>query len=169
VDELDRLLELYRTRPSAPALWKLDVLMDLEPLRDARILRFLLQVLLDSREPSKVRIAVVWHLRVSVRACGSRNCVAEAFVRLLEDRASPELRLAAALALSDFVDVGNLCSVLGPLARDTAEPLDFRYCVFSSVERAGPSDEAVVLMRHLSTDPVLGSAAHAVLSRWKHG
>jgi hypothetical protein len=167
MDEFDQLLDMYRARPSAPALWKLDLLMDLERVRDPRILPFLLDVLLDPFEPLQVRLQVVRHIRDAGRVAEGRGSVAEALTRLVADRSNPELRLAAALALTEFADVTGVLSRLGAVARDTGQPLDLRYCAFTSVERAGPSTEVARLVRHLSTDPLLGSAARAALTRWR--
>jgi hypothetical protein len=168
-DELDDLLQVYRARSSAPAFWKLDVLMDLERLTDPRVLPFLLEVLVDAKEPSQVRTRIVRHLREAARVAEDRRSVAEALTGLVADRSSAELRLAAALALTDFADVGHVPSVLGELAQDPAEPPALRYCAFTSVERAGPNAEVALLMQQLSADPLLGSAAQAVLTRWQGG
>jgi hypothetical protein len=167
MDELEHLLQVYQARPTAPASWKLDVLLDLEPLRDPRILPFLLQLLLDGQQPSEVRIRVVRHLRDARRVGEARGSVAEALTRVVADRFSPDLRLAAVLALTEFTEVAGVVSVLGALAGDRAEPPDLRYCAFTSLERPAPSSEVAILMQHLSTDHLLGGAARALLTRWQ--
>src|SRR4051794_20782170 len=47
MDELQRLVDVYRTRGSASVKSKLDVLIDLERVRDPRVVPFLLKVLGD--------------------------------------------------------------------------------------------------------------------------
>jgi hypothetical protein len=63
MDELDCLANAYRARASASVKSKLDVLMKLEGVRDARVVPFLLTVLKDRRENGQVRIYVDKHLR----------------------------------------------------------------------------------------------------------
>jgi hypothetical protein len=167
MDELELLLHVYRARPTAPALWKLDVLMDLEPLSDPRILPFLLQVLVDHREPAEVRARVLRHLREAPRAAEARFGVAEALTRVIGDRSRPELRLAAVLALTDFTDVAGVASMLGSMAREATESMDVRYCALSALEYAAPTSELTDLMRRVSSDRLLGGAAGALLTKWQ--
>jgi len=166
VDELAHLLQVYRARPTAPALWKLDVLMDLESLHDPRVLPFFLEVLVDVQEALEVRMRVVTHLRDAARVSEASGAVAEALSRVVGDRSGPELRLTAVLALTEFAEVDGVRSLLSSVARDTAEPLDLRYCAFTSLERAGPSSETLLVMRRLARDAFLGDAARTLLARW---
>jgi HEAT repeat protein len=169
VDELQHSLQIYRARPTAPALWKLDVLMDLEVLRDPRVVPFLLAVLLDGGEPLDVRIRVVRYLREPGRVAEARPSAADALIRAVADRSNPELRLAAVLALTDFTDVAGVSSVLGAVAGDGDEPMDVRYSALTALEHAVPSSELTALMRHVSTDQLLGCAARTLLAHWERG
>jgi hypothetical protein len=45
MDELERLVDAYRVRASSSVASKVDVLMDLERIRDPRVVPFLLKVL----------------------------------------------------------------------------------------------------------------------------
>jgi hypothetical protein len=60
MDDVERLIQAFSARGAvtSPAA-KLDVLMDLERLRDRRVVSFLLQVLGDPGEPSEVRSRVL--------------------------------------------------------------------------------------------------------------
>jgi hypothetical protein len=167
MDELQHSLQIYRARPTAPALWKLDVLMDLEALRDPRVVPFLLHVMLDGGEPLEVRIRVVRYLRDPGRVAEARLSVADALVRVVADRSNLELRLAAVLALTDFTGVVGVSSVLGAVASDGDEPMDVRYSALTALEHAVPSSELTVLMRHVSTDQLLGCAARTLLAHWE--
>ena len=63
MDELERLVNVYRSRGASSARSKLDVLIDLERVRDSRVVPFLLLVLMDPDECEDVRIHVVKQLR----------------------------------------------------------------------------------------------------------
>jgi HEAT repeats len=167
MDELLHSLQIYGARPTAPASWKLDVLMDLEALRDPRVVPFLLHVMLDGGEPLEVRIRVVRYLRDPGRVAQARPSVADALIRAVADRSNPELRLAAVLALTDFTEVAGVASVLGAVASDGDELMDVRYCALTALEHAVASSELTVLMRHVSTDQLLGGAARTLLAHWE--
>src|SRR6266702_2858491 len=51
MDEVEQLIEAFRTRGRSAAGSKLDVLMDLERLQDPRVLPFLIRVLSDRNHP----------------------------------------------------------------------------------------------------------------------
>src|SRR2546429_1564904 len=63
VDELERLVDAYRMLTATSVASKLAVLMDLEQIRDPRVVRFLLKVFEDRNEPQDVRIHVLKQLR----------------------------------------------------------------------------------------------------------
>jgi hypothetical protein len=69
MEDLDRLIDTFSARPPVPIYRKLDVLMDLEQLRDPRSVPFLLKVVRDRKEPLEVRMRTIRPLRlVSARA-----------------------------------------------------------------------------------------------------
>ena len=164
--DVEQLMRAYRSRATASVSSKLDVLMDVERLRDPRIVPFLLRVLRDQDEPMEVRIHVLKRLRSGRLASDERRCVARAMKQVLSDHSSPGLQLQAALALGGFVDVAGVTTALGRLALDADESLDLRYSAFTALERAGPTSECVALMRQLATDEALGRSARSVISAW---
>ncbi len=167
MDEAERLIEAFKARAGSPVALKLDVLMDLERLSNARIVPFLLNVLRDEREPTEVRIRVLRRLRDGCFMPGCRPAVAEAVRQLTSDHSSPCLRLKAALALAEFADVTCVVNTLGSLALDPDELIDVRYSAFTSLQRAGPTAECVALVRQLSTDETLGGCARSLLALWR--
>ena len=167
MDEVERLIEEFRARANSPAVSKLDVLLDLERLRDPRIVPFLLEVLGDSKEPAAVRIYIVKRLRNGRPNSGNRAAVARAIIELLAKGSSPELRLQAALALAEFTHFDRIPYTLGRLALDVTEPLDLRYSAFTSLERVGPTPECVDILRQLSADETLGNSARSLLASWQ--
>ena len=57
MDKVERLIQVFSARGAmASAAAKLDVLLDLERLRDPRVVFFLLQLLGDPSQPAQVRI-----------------------------------------------------------------------------------------------------------------
>jgi hypothetical protein len=152
--------------PTASSASKLDLLMDLERLDDPRIVPFLVGVLADESQPMEVRIHLVRRLRNGRLASEERLLVAPVLGRLLQREQALELRLQAALALGELIDVGGVVAALGTLALASDEPIDLRYSAFTSVQRAGPTPECVALLRSLSRDETFGRAALDVLALW---
>jgi len=167
MDRVDELIEAFRSQPATRVFRKLDVLMDLEQLHDPRSVPLLLQVVQDDREPMEVRTRVVRLLRSCNRCADTRASVGQVLSELLTDRDSPDLRVAAALTLVEFTDVEGVPAALGAVALDAAEPLDLRYCAFTSLERAGKTPEGTELLRLISLDDTLGPSARSVLTRWQ--
>jgi HEAT repeat protein len=163
---VEELIEAFKARSTSAVSSKLDVLMDLERLGDERIVSFLLQVLADEREPTEVRLHVLRRLRDRHFIPARRLVVAETLGHVVADHPSPCLRLKAALALAEFADLACVVSRLGDLALDPDEQIDLRYSAFTSLQRAGPTEECVALVRRLSTDEMLGGCARSLLSLW---
>ena len=168
MDELERLVNLYRTRESSPARSKLDVLMDVERIRDPRVVPFLLTVLGDRHEREDVRIHVVRQLRTDsgVLVPSDRPTVAKALRDVLTDTSPGNLRLQAALALGDFTAIEGVLSALSALSLTRDESIDLRYAAFTSIERAGPTPQSIAVLRQIARDDALGDAARSVLSVW---
>jgi hypothetical protein len=141
--------------------------MDLDQLRDARIVPFLVGVLNDQTEAAEVRIYVVKRLRNRRIASNERGTVALAVIQVLPVGSSPDLRLQSALALAEFTDIERVIQMLGSIALDLREPIELRYSAFTSLERAGPVDECVEILRQLAVDEALGRSARSLLSTWK--
>jgi hypothetical protein len=168
MDELERLVDVYRARDAASARSKLDALMDLERIRDPRVVPFLLSVLADTRERDDVRMHVVRQLRneSGVLVPANRPAVSRALRAVVDDLAAGNVRLQAALALGDFIDVDGVLATLTELSLARDESIDLRYAAFTSIERAGPTPECIAVLRHIAGDDALGDAAHSVLSAW---
>lgn len=170
MDEAERLMDIFRSRATSSVASKLDALMDLERLRDPRIVPFLVELLADQREPTEVRIHILKRLRnrsfIRGFIPGYRPPVADAIRQVLSGHSSADLRLHAALALAEFTDTAGVLATLGELAVDRSESIDLRYFAFTSLQRAGPTTECVALLRQLSTDETLGRSARGVLSSW---
>jgi hypothetical protein len=142
--------------------------MDVERIRDRRVVSFLLQILRDSHESEEVRIYVLKHLRsgngLLVRT--DRPPVATAIGDVLTENSTPELQLQAALALGEFTDIDGVLSCLSAICLAYDESIDLRYAAFTSLERAGPTPECIALLQQLSGDESLGNSARSVLSAW---
>jgi hypothetical protein len=168
MDELQRLVNLFRTRASSSVKSKLDVLMDLERVRDPRVVPFLLQLLQDRQESADVRIHIVKQLRngTGLLVPADRPVVANAIARVLADTSTADLRLQAALALGDFPEIDGMLSNLTQVTLARYESIDLRYAAFTAVERAGPTPECIAALRQIARDETLGAAARSVLSAW---
>ena len=157
----------YRLRASSSVKSKLDVLMDLERIRDPRVVPFLLSVLADPNESGEVRIYVVKQLRNGggLLVPADRPGVSQALGGVMTGSTSEDLRLQAALR---WPTSPRSRRALGPrrgaLAQD--ESIDLRYAAFTSIERAGPTPEGIALLRRIAHDETLGAAARSVLSAW---
>jgi hypothetical protein len=125
-------------------------------------------VLVDRREPTKVRIHVLKRLRNGCHQPADRQSVAaEAILQVVSDRSSPDLQAQAVLALAEFTNIDGVQATLGGLALDPGEAIDVRYSAFTSLQRAGPTTEFVALLRQLLADDLLGRSARSVLSSWQ--
>ena len=63
-DDIDQLITEFRRRGSAASLaWKLGVGMDLERVPDDRIVPFLVEVLVDRRQPIELRLHLLKRIR----------------------------------------------------------------------------------------------------------
>ena len=167
MDNVQRLIQSFRARPDASVMCKLDALMDIERLRDARVVSFLVDVLRDDQEPVQVRAHVLKRLRDESLTNGLREYAANTMLGLLLDGCLPRLRLRAALALAEFTDVDGVPAGLGAVMRDTEVPLDIRYAAFTALEQAGPTPECVALLRQLLLDDALGPSARRLLLSWQ--
>jgi HEAT repeat protein len=168
MDEVERLIQVFSARGAmASAAAKLDVLLDLERLRDRRVVFFLLQLLGDPSQPAEVRVHVLKRLRNGPLIADDRVTVAGALRQLLSSGSSLDLRLQAALALGEFTEIAGVLPALGALALEHHESVDLRYAAFTSLVRAGPTTECVNLVRQLSHDDILRCAARSVLVRWR--
>jgi len=167
VDRIEQLIAAFGARRHTA--WKLDVLLDLERLRDPRVVPFLLRVLADPGQPHEVRLAALKRVRHAYLGPDERPPVAGVLVRLVsQPTTEPSLRVQATLALGDFVDLDGVAAALGCLALDGALPIDLRYAAFTALERAGPTPECLTLLRRLRTDDTLGRLATHALAVWQH-
>lgn len=168
MDDLERLINVYRVRASSPGKSKLDLLMDIERIRDSQVVPFLLGVLGDRHESKQVRIYVVKRLRNGggFLVPADRPPVAKAIGELLADKSNEELRLQAALTLGDFTEIDGVLPRLSVVSLARDESIDLRYAAFTSIERAGPTPECIALMWQIAGDETLGGAARTVLSAW---
>lgn len=168
MDDFERLVSVYRTRASSSVRSKLDVLMDIERIRDPGVVPFLLQVLGDGHESLEVRMSVVKRLRNPHPLLAPRDRQRAAMVvgEVVADTSNAELRLQAALTLGHFTDVDGVLSTLSAVSLGRDESIDLRYAAFTSVERAGPTRESIAVMRQIASDETLGDAARSVLSAW---
>jgi hypothetical protein len=167
-DDLQRLIDEYRLRSSATASSKLSVLRSIERIRDPRVVPFLLDVMSDRVEAGEVRIHLIRQLRNGdgLVSSAERSVVAHAISVVLTAEAALQLRLEAALALGEFVQVDGVLSTLGGVAFAKDESIDLRYAAFTSIERAGPTSESISVMRMIASDETLGSSARSVMSAW---
>lgn len=167
MNQVEQLSNAYESQAALSAVSRLGVLIDLEGLRDPRIVPFLVRVLADRREPTEVRIHVLKRLRNGRLAPEDRPLVAAAILQVISERSNPELRLQASLALAEFTDIAAVPTRLGCLALDQEEPIDLRYSAFTSLQRAGATPDCVAALRQLSADGMLGPSARSLLSVWR--
>ena len=168
IDELQGLIDAYRLRSSSVASSKLSVLRRIEHIRDPRVVPFLLEILADPGEAGEVRIHVMRQLRNGNDLVSSteRSAVAYAISSVLTDRGAEQLRLEAALALGEFIQIDGVLSMLGAVALAQDESIDLRYAAFTSLERAGPTSKSISLLHVIASDETFGNSARGVLSAW---
>jgi hypothetical protein len=166
--EFERLVSVYRMRATSAARSRLDVLLDLEGIRDPRVVPFLIEVLANRHESLDVRAYVVKRLRnrISLPTAVDWPLVAKALCNVLVDEPNQDLRLQAALTLGDLHDVDGVLARLSTVSLAPDESIDLRYAAFTSIERAGPTPESIAFMRQLASDETMGDAARSLLRAW---
>lgn len=167
-DDIDQLITEFRRRGSAASLaWKLGIVVDLERLPDDRIVPFLVEVLVDRRQPAAVRTHVLKRIRNGGVRPEENGRVAAALISLLGETSNAQLRTHAVLALGALNDVDGVLPVLGSIVLDESAPLDLRYTAFTSLERAGPTEHSIAILRTLAHDETLGRTARSTLLAWR--
>ena len=167
MDPLERLVNDFSAQQGALVFRKLDVLLELEQLRDPRSVPFLLEVLRDRNEFLEVRTRVIRLLRLVRCPSDARLTVGRELTEALADRASSDIQVAAALTLAEFTEVPGVASALGAVTLDVSQALDVRYAAFTSLERVGPTPECAALLRRLAADDALGPSARSLIRRWQ--
>ena len=103
--------------------------MDLERLRDERVVSFLLRVMADPGESSELRIHVLKRLRSRRLTADERSAVPGALGELMLRDGSIDLQLQAALALGEFYRChrsGDCTRIPGPGGRGATRSPVFR-------------------------------------------
>lgn len=168
MDEVARLISAFGAREScASTAWKLDILMDLGRLDGPSVVAFYTAVVADSEEATEVRSEALRRLREASLTPDERVVAADATLHALAPDADVALRLLAALALGDFVDVTGALDALGRVAADPDEPIDLRYNAFTSLQRTGPTPPGLAILRALAADEILGQSATRLLTVWE--
>jgi hypothetical protein len=142
---------------------QLGILMDLERVPDDRIVPFLVDVLVDRRQPTEVRTHLLKRIRNGGIRPADNGPVAAALISLLGESANANVRTHTVLALGALTDVDGVLPVLGSIALDESAPLDLRYTAFTCLERAGPTEDSIAVLRTLAHDETLGRTAHSTL------
>jgi hypothetical protein len=168
MDELERLVGEYRAQASVCPSLRINVLADLQRVRDPRVVPFLLTVLLNKDEADDVRMYVMKELHSGTGLVGATNrpAVAQALRGVLAENLVDDLRGQAALLLGEFTDVNGVLSSLGAVCTTRDASIELRYTAFTSLARAGPTHECVELLEVLATDDSLGGASRSVLASW---
>jgi hypothetical protein len=167
-DEFQLLADAYAAREFASISSKLDLLVDIERIRDPRVLPFLSTALRDHHEAEEVRIHILKQLRLGhgLLSTADRLLASEAIGQVLVGRSSTDVRVQAALALGVFTKVDGVLSQLSAVCLALDESIDLRYAAFTSLERAGATSECIALLREIASDETLGGSARSVLSAW---
>ena len=175
MDDVARLIQAFGSRGKHDHVaWKLDMLLDLGRIDEARVPPFLAAVATDPEEPTAVRLDALGRLReaalgsgkLAVCALAADACLTVLVPSANVPPADDRLRLHAALVLGDFIELPGVLAALGALAQAARESIELRYNAFTSLQRAGPSSECLAVLRALTADETLGQSATALLASW---
>jgi hypothetical protein len=164
MDHVEQALAEFNARRNSSASSKIDALLDIEQLSDARVMPFLLQVAINSPELTEVRAHVIKGLCNRHPAIDERASVARAIGSILDDGWSADLRAQSVTTLAEFTDIEGVTRMLGTVAHDGSNPLDLRYSACMSLERAGPRPECVDIVHQLAVDETFGRSVRRLLS-----
>lgn len=167
MDTVDDLLQAFGARGKRnQSLWKLDVLLDLGHLSDPRVVRFLATLVTDPDEPIDVRSDALARLREVAQSADERMLAARASLMVLAPGSDSRIRLRAAIVLGELVGVDGVLAALGALAGAECEPTELRYNAYTSLQRAGPTEDCVDILRSLCADETFGQSARALMASW---
>jgi hypothetical protein len=167
-DEIDQPIAEFRRRgPSASRAWKLGVVIGVERIPDDRVVPFLVEVLIDDRQPIDLRLHILRRIRNGPIRVEEHARVVAALIPLLRETSNADLRADIILALGALTEVDGVLPLLGGIAMDESLPLDLRYSAFMSLERAGPTEHAIAVLRVLAHDETLGRTARSTLLAWR--
>jgi hypothetical protein len=170
MDNVERLLELFRSTPSTTdtaGSGKVKVVVALEDhLGDPRVLPFLVSVIADRPEYDLARIECIkiLHLWPPATATG-RQQVGRAIAAALQADDDDLVRQYAAMSLGPYVCEDGVFEAL-TTAVLLDDDVEVRYNALAAIEEAGPDTRNVELLRRLTGDLELGTAATRTLHAW---
>ena len=167
-DEIEGLIHQFSDPEVEPA-WRLDALLDLQHREDPRITLAVLRVVSDAAQPVSVRLGGIRALRGRLRTTPHRVEIAQVLTRIVSDATASdsELRLEATVALGDCIDIPGVMAELCAVCAEPGELFDVRYAAFLSLQRGGPTPEAIDALTRLSSDETWGLSAQGILIRWQ--
>jgi hypothetical protein len=166
----ERLIELFRSTPDTTDVegsGKVEVVVELEDhLHDPRVLPFFVSVIADPAEYDLARIECIKILRLwpPDTATGRRQ-VGRTVAAALQADDEDLVRQYAAMSLGPYVGDDVVFEAL-TTAVLLDEDVDVRHNALAAIEEAGPDTRTVELLRRLTGDPELGTAATRTLGDW---
>ncbi|MFF8916760.1 hypothetical protein ACF08M_26405 [Streptomyces sp. NPDC015032] len=160
---LDRLIEEFRALP-ADSDRRREIVAELDG--DADAVPFLVSVVADSREYDLARVEAATILRLWPPSDPfAARAAAQALLTALNDPEEDLVRQYAAAALGPYADEPPVHQALTAVVLEDEDPL-VRHNALAAVEEAGPSDARTEVLRALTRDPELGTAAARTLTAW---
>jgi len=145
---------------------KLSVVEELEDVDDPRVFPFFLSIVSDEKEDDVARMAILNTLTRRDYSMDERLSVGRIVLRILKDDANTEVRNYAAMAMLPFIDLPGALDSVGNILLDPAERRSIRSAALAVLERRGPIQEVVAVVRALVSDPAYRKNAIRILNVW---
>lgn len=166
MDQVAELVERCRTEDDDT---QVDLIVELEDhVADERVLDLFVALIADTAAYDLSRIECVKILRLwPPEQPADRRRVGQTIATVLRDDEDDLVRQYAAMALGPYAEdpavFDTLTAILTPGAEDD---IDLRHNALSSVAEAGHDERTGALLRQLTDDPELGTAAARTLREW---
>ncbi len=146
---------------------KIEIVKKVERSDDVRVLPFLLRVATDEHEYDLARMEVLTDLRLRTYANDDdRLTVGRAVMHVLLNDPDDDVRNYAAIAMRRFMDVPGALASVQQVLDNQDEEVVLRSSAFASMQRLGPTDQTIDIMRALIADSEFAKSASRILSEW---
>lgn len=170
MDEVGRLISEYkaaRLDEDGESEEKIDLVLALEDLDDARIVPFFLEVIGDDNEYDQARIEILKILKLrDALTPEEHQQIGKAILQVLLKSSDPDVRNYAAMALSNYLDVEGATVDAGNLLLNQQTNKDLRHNLFFAFERFGETEAGREVMLKLLQDDEFRQSAARVLGDW---
>jgi len=176
MDHVAKLIDAFSHPSAADRQWptydgqnafKCEIVRQLEDYTDdPRVLTFFLAVLADHNEFDLARIDMLEMLEWKPWTEDERAAIWPIVLQSVLHDPDEVVRSYAAMALNTYQNVPQVVAAAESVVRNRTEERNVRSSAFSILERLGPTDRVVTLLRDLCSDEEFAPTALRLLREW---